>query len=627
MLTRTLLRTRTKARPSQPWLAVRTYAQPVGSGTSVDARLGMAAPPAPQPMDPDSPQAQHPTTFTVNPRPGNPNDLSELLKAPSSSSSASSSSKSDLAAGRKATLASVKGTAIAAAQRRAATGVPTDNLPLMPGEQPASHSGDEPNPVDANHTIDREHPHSIDALSGRNELDERVLQAARAAHAIGSGAGLRQLVNSLDQEAGKILPIELPYESAPSQARKVSIPQRSSATNTPPEMADDDGVLLLAYVDDVTAPRGKENISVCTGFAVEGGQQLADFNQDEASGHLVISVAHTLRGALSSKASSSPSATGTDRSAAIAITRGGDVYPVQTLLSSLPSSDLVLLKIAKEPLPVAQEGSHAATHATSVKSIKTLPISPYPSATNSHLLVSSFWGFEDDSSCSLPPFSFSSAESQPPRLTVQRNNVPSSPEGRDAETVRKEGDAMSQSRWGEVRLVEYKDAAGSEARQGTYDSLETMEYKLVQDSPINPKVLRGDELTFVPGVGASAVNANAHAGGSSSSSNNSHPSTPTLSGSSSSRGFGGYGVPNFPPPGSSGGPIVDCETGAVVGVTRGCKMSSLGGRRGEGIPSEKICEFFSLPGMGPKKKGHSNNKSSTPSAQVSATASSFSPTK
>jgi hypothetical protein len=46
-----------------------------------------------------------------------------------------------------------------------------------------------------------------------------------------------------------------------------------------------------------------------------------------------------------------------------------------------------------------------------------------------------------------------------------------------------------------------------------------------------------------------------------------------------------------PTPGSSGGPIVDEETGAVVGVMLGTRMDSeVDGLRGWGVPSEMIFE-------------------------------------
>ena len=70
-----------------------------------------------------------------------------------------------------------------------------------------------------------------------------------------------------------------------------------------------------------------------------------------------------------------------------------------------------------------------------------------------------------------------------------------------------------------------------------------------------------------------------------------------------------------PTAGSSGGPIVDEDTGAVVGVILGSRMDSqLEGMRGWGVPSEAIFEvrvspnipiallspewqMFSLPGL------------------------------
>ncbi|ETW87484.1 hypothetical protein HETIRDRAFT_99831 [Heterobasidion irregulare TC 32-1] len=59
-----------------------------------------------------------------------------------------------------------------------------------------------------------------------------------------------------------------------------------------------------------------------------------------------------------------------------------------------------------------------------------------------------------------------------------------------------------------------------------------------------------------------------------------------------------------PPPtaGSSGGPIVDEETGAVVGVMLGTRMDNrVEGVRGWGVPAEAIFEMFSLPGLNLKR--------------------------
>jgi len=57
-----------------------------------------------------------------------------------------------------------------------------------------------------------------------------------------------------------------------------------------------------------------------------------------------------------------------------------------------------------------------------------------------------------------------------------------------------------------------------------------------------------------------------------------------------------------PTAGSSGGPIVDEETGAVVGVILGSRMDNrVEGVRGWGVPAEAIFEMFSLPGLEGKK--------------------------
>ncbi|CAL1696555.1 unnamed protein product [Somion occarium] len=59
----------------------------------------------------------------------------------------------------------------------------------------------------------------------------------------------------------------------------------------------------------------------------------------------------------------------------------------------------------------------------------------------------------------------------------------------------------------------------------------------------------------------------------------------------------------LPTPGSSGGPIIDEESGAVVGVVLGSRMdNSIEGVRGWGVPSETIFEMFSLPGLQLKNK-------------------------
>ncbi|EJF66531.1 hypothetical protein DICSQDRAFT_75306 [Dichomitus squalens LYAD-421 SS1] len=53
-----------------------------------------------------------------------------------------------------------------------------------------------------------------------------------------------------------------------------------------------------------------------------------------------------------------------------------------------------------------------------------------------------------------------------------------------------------------------------------------------------------------------------------------------------------------PTPGSSGGPIVDEESGSVIGVVLGNQLvNQVEGVRGWGVPAEMIFEMFSLPGL------------------------------
>ncbi|PPQ98962.1 hypothetical protein CVT24_003458, partial [Panaeolus cyanescens] len=54
----------------------------------------------------------------------------------------------------------------------------------------------------------------------------------------------------------------------------------------------------------------------------------------------------------------------------------------------------------------------------------------------------------------------------------------------------------------------------------------------------------------------------------------------------------------LPTVGSSGGPLVDENSGSVVGVMLGSRMDNrIEGVRGWGVPSETIFEMFSLPGL------------------------------
>ena len=154
---------------------------------------------------------------------------------------------------------------------------------------------------------------------------------------------------------------------------------------------------------------------------------------------------------LSSSSPSSPSAT-------LILTSSGHVYTVSTLLSSLPSSDLLLLRLS--PLPISSPPTSPSPPA-----LRSLPINPYPAPTSSSISTHTY----------LNPLS---------RLTRKLQKLP------------------SQS-WESGRIVEYKDSNGHTAETGSYDELATFWMSCV------------------------------------------------------------------PSNGSSGGPVVDNESGSVIGVTRG----------------------------------------------------------
>lgn len=169
---------------------------------------------------------------------------------------------------------------------------------------------------------DREHPHpaSIPDQNGNfNSLDSKILKAARAlllqeqkdspsssstirtdtSDTTSSPSDLKQLLSSFSSLANHQLPFSLPYEPTPDQARKVPL---TTARSTPSEieLAKDDGVVLVAYVDgleiegsETGGSKGPEpKISVCSGFAVEGKKWLAD--KGVGKGELLITCAHTV---------------------------------------------------------------------------------------------------------------------------------------------------------------------------------------------------------------------------------------------------------------------------------------------------------------------------------------------
>ncbi|WFD34553.1 hypothetical protein MCUN1_001394 [Malassezia cuniculi] len=314
-----------------------------------------------------------------------------------------------------------------------------------------------------------------------------------------TSSSLGSLLESLDARSGHQLSIELPYESTPKPGRRVPL---TSALSPPSEIshAIDDGVVLLCFVDNVGS--GAERINMCTGFAIHGGEAVCG-KESESRGPLIVSCSHTLQ-SLTDKING--------RGVALAISRLGHVYPISSLLSSLPMADLSLFQLAETPVPVGTSGSRPPAP------LRTLPVSPYPAVVDSELCVSSFSGWQPRGAAALGP-----------SLT---------------------DDSVVRSRWGRAKLVGYKDAIGRVAYTGTYDDLFQMDFALRADAPENHKSLLERDA----------------------------------------RGI----TPEFPIPGSSGGPVVDVQTGSVVGIVRGYRTNLIHGSRGDAVPSEKVYECTCL---------------------------------
>lgn len=595
MLSRTARLRGLKQTGAFAFTSVRCYAVPVNPSSSVDALLGTSVPPPPR-------EGQQvgaaPGTHSTPSRFGRktPNDIADILrdnhKRDPTSGRSSGGSSSSTANASHAELQRIKGTAIGAERK----GIPIPSRDEMLEEmfkRPMREL------EDRRAIVDREHPHPIDALYGRNELDERVLAAARALHAASSNpspraagasdtfkaATIPDLLDRFESRAGYQLSIELPYEPTPSEERRVPL---TSAHSSEAELqeANDDGVLLLAYVSNLTGARGTERISVCSAFAVEGGDKISEEDGD-GKGALIVTCAHTLRASAPSKHTSDSKTFTSDSdpssandSIAVAITRTGAIYPVRNLISSLAASDVILLQLGTTPL------SLNGTSATP-QPVRTLPVSPYPAHVNTELSVSSFWGWEDDSGAILPAYSY---DPEQQNLAVSTS---ASPKGREKERVKLERDDAGRSRWGRARLVEYKDPCGASAMVGTYDELAQLDYKLLVSSPANPPALQGDYALRLSSTVSEATRP-VVAFGSTTSTSTSKARTEVIQSQTRKP------LPNFPPPGSSGGPVVDVETGSVVGIVRGHKMSALEGRRGDAVPAEKVFEFFALPGLGRK---------------------------
>ena len=274
----------------------RGLAVPVNKRSSVDPLLGVAPPQPPRPQDDEAANSSAdtlPNFLAGTSRPNNPNDLSELLRGNKLPGFQRNGNRSKTAA------------AIGALRRGSGSTIPTQDLEdaFLPPEAPNTAPVEQHGSVEVNvdqTPVDRETPHPIDVFYGRNDLDERILAAARAVHhARTSGnptwthaSTLSSLLNDFNTRRERTLSVVLPNESRPKDSRKVPL---TSATSSEGELSEslEDGVLLIAYVTGLTGARGNERISVCSGFAVEGGQQLAE-GESSGKGALVVTIAHTV---------------------------------------------------------------------------------------------------------------------------------------------------------------------------------------------------------------------------------------------------------------------------------------------------------------------------------------------
>jgi hypothetical protein len=298
-------------------VSCRGYAVPVNKRTSLDPLLGVGPPPAPKAMPDEevskSSESNGISEFlasVASPRPNNPNDLSELLKGNSNKLSGLANSRSGTAQNNRSRTSA----AIGAMRRGSGSLTPTQNLEdaFLPPEvpQPIVEKQQDVIPEEANSSsknsmnatpVDREHPHPIDAILGRNDMDERILAAARALHHARTGKSaslsahistIPSLLKDFSTQSERTLSVELANESRPKDGRRVPV---TSAMSSETELNEkmEDGVLLIAYVTGLEGSRGQERISVCSGFAVEGGDRLAE-GEGKGKGALVVTCAHTV---------------------------------------------------------------------------------------------------------------------------------------------------------------------------------------------------------------------------------------------------------------------------------------------------------------------------------------------
>ncbi|GAA5926253.1 centromere-binding protein CNN1 [Sporobolomyces koalae] len=285
------------------------------------------------------------------------------------------------------------------------------------------------------------------------------------------GLNIPQLVQDIQDKAGTVLDdATLPYDSAPRPPRRIRTDGKGCSTAT-----EQDGIVVVAHVVGGAEPK----TSISSGFAI--GQTKP------GEGQMLLTCSHTVYSA-AGHLEKIKKATGVTPppSATLVLTSTGHVFTVDSLLSALPSSDLLLLRLSPKPAE--------SSPSSPCPPLRSLPVNPYPSPTSTIVSTHSY----------LNPLT---------RLSRKLRKLP-------------------EQAWAEGSIVEYKDSIGRTAETGSYDDLST------------------------------------------------------------------FWMSAIPTHGSSGGPVVEKETGSVIGVIRGSTFK-YGERASYGFatPAERIFDMFALPGF------------------------------
>ncbi|GAA5986266.1 hypothetical protein JCM10908_006482 [Rhodotorula pacifica] len=223
-----------------------------------------------------------------------------------------------------------------------------------------------------------------------------------------------------DKEGHVVEGLTVDYEPTPRPSRRLRLDGRTGVQEEPVSLGNDvaeeqDGIVIVAHVLGGLNPR----VSICSGFAVGKSDPTATANEGQA----ILTCAHTLDSIeqhFSLSDATAPSAT-------FVLAQSGHVFPVQILLSSIGEADLLLLRLAPEPINPS---------ALPLRRLRSLPINPYPAPVSTAVAVHRY----------LNPLS----------------------------RLRRKLQKRTEREWEEGTVREYKDEIGRTAEPGTYDALHSM---------------------------------------------------------------------------------------------------------------------------------------------------------